>query len=318
MTDQAAGRDLSFLAPPDASVDWRLVVAYATAAQTGLLTALPADTVTAADRCDLDERAVRAVLGILETWDIVTRDENGCYATGPRAPTWPGDATLLTHAAVIRQWSSSLPARLRRPGANTPALPARPPKMRLDTLAARTRRLTGPVLDHCLTRFPGATRVLDLGGGHGEYSLAFAERGLHTTMQDLPEVIQTAEARGELSAAGVDLFPGDLHTTLPAGPFDLVLCSTVTNMFDATRNRSLYRRLEPIIAPGGGLAIVSYLRGRNQVAAMFAVQMLTHTDGGDAHSESDYHRWLTEAGYHPPELHDIADSSLTIVLTHHD
>jgi hypothetical protein len=133
-------------------------------------------------------------------------------------------------------------------------------------------------------------------------------------MQDLPEVIEIAERRGRLHAAGIELFAGDLSATLPPGPFDLVLCSAVTNMFDAATNRVLYRRLRPLIIPGGGLAIVSYLRGRNHIATAFALQMLVWTEGGDAHGEDDYRRWLTEAGFSPPQVHDINDPPQTILL----
>jgi hypothetical protein len=136
-------------------------------------------------------------------------------------------------------------------------------------------------------------------------------------MQDLPAVVEASERRDRLSAAGVDLFAGDLRTALPRGPFDLVLCSTVTNMFDETVNRDLYRRLHEVIAPGGGLAIVSYLRGRTPVAAAFALQMLAWTDGGDAHGEDDYRRWLADAGFGEVLLHDFTDPPQTMVLARH-
>ncbi len=106
------------------------------------------------------------------------------------------------------------------------------------------------MVDACLRRFPRARRVLDLGGGHGEQSLEFARRGLRPTMQDRPEVVEIAERRGQLGNAGVELFAGDLFTTLPPGPFDLVICGLTTNMYDGARNRDLYRRPRPITAPG--------------------------------------------------------------------
>jgi SAM-dependent methyltransferase len=156
--------------------------------------------------------------------------------------------------------------------------------------------------------------VLDLGGGHGEFSVEFARRGLETKMQDLPEGVELADRRGPLPAASVELFAGDAFTALAPGPFDLVLCSADTNMFDAAANRELYLRLRPLITPGGGLAIVSYLRGRNRIAVTFALQMLVWTDGGDAHGEDDYRRWLTEEGYGPVQTHDLDDPPQTIVL----
>ena len=54
------GRDLSFLASDGELVDWRLVLAYEAAAETGVLEALPGSLGDLAERCGLDEGALRA------------------------------------------------------------------------------------------------------------------------------------------------------------------------------------------------------------------------------------------------------------------
>jgi ubiquinone/menaquinone biosynthesis C-methylase UbiE len=46
----------------------------------------------------------------------------------------------------------------------------------LGYLAVDTRRRTPPAVDACLARHPKARRVLDVGGGHGELALAFAQQ----------------------------------------------------------------------------------------------------------------------------------------------
>lgn len=308
--------DLSFLAAPEALADWRMVLAYEAAAHAGVLAALPGTVTEVAARCDVDEGALGIVLGQLAAWGIVANDDHGRCALGAGAPAWPHDAMLVHHAALIRRWAALLGPRLRDRTATSDEVPARliATDLGLDLLAVSARRVTRSVVDVCLRRFPDARRVLDLGGGHGEQSLEFAQRGLRVTMQDRPEVIEIGHRRGRLRGAGVELFAGDFFTTLPPGPFDLVVCGLTTSMFDGPGNRDLYRRLRPIIAPGGGLAIVSYLRGRDRVATSFAVQMLVMTEGGDAHGEDDYRRWLAEAGYGPLQVHELDDPPQTIVL----
>lgn len=308
------GTDLSFLAPPGRLADWRMVLAYEAAAKAGVLDALPGTLSELAQRRDLDAGALRTVLGQLCAWGIVAEDGRGRYTAGPRAPVPPEDAMLLVHANVIQRWAALLGPRLHDRTAGSDEFPARlaPPGVGMELLARNARRLTEPMLDVCLSRFPHAHHVLDLGGGHGEHALTLARRGLRPTLQDLPEVI--AARRAHLVDSGVDLYPGDFFTTLPPGPFDLVLCAGTTNMFDGPRNLELYRRLRAVIAPGGGLAIVSHMRGRDEVAASFGLQMLAFTDGGDAHTVQDYRGWLGAAGYGPPEVHQLDVPPQTIVL----
>jgi SAM-dependent methyltransferase len=307
------GPDLSFLASPETLTDWRLALAYEAAADHGVLDALPGGLTALAARCGLEEGALRAVLGLLQAWGVVATDPEGRYTTGPRAPEPPNDAILLRHASPIRRWSALVGPRLRDRTALPEGMAAHPPPPRPvepNLLAINARRLTGPMLDVCLQRFPHAKRVLDLGGGHGEHSLEL----LRPTLMDRPLVLEAADRDGRLSGAGVELFAGDFFADLPPGPFDLVLCAAVTNMFDRVSNQDLYRRLRPIIAPGGGLAIVSYMRGRDEVTASFGLQMLVWTDGGDAHTIEDYSSWLGEAGYGPVEVHDLPHPPQTVVL----
>jgi SAM-dependent methyltransferase len=307
--------DLSFLATPGMTCDWRMVLAYEAAVEAGVLAALPATPAELAAGLELEEGALRALLEGLAVWSVVEVDEQGRYTSGAEAPRLQDDAVLRQHAVVIRRWATLLGDRLGDRTASCDQLSARArPELLLDFLAANARRLIPSVLEICLGRFPRSGRVLDLGGGHGEYSLELAQRGLRPVLQDLPDVLEIADRDDRLTEAGVELFPGDFFATLPPGPFDLVLCAGVTHTVDGQRNLDLYRRLRTIIAPGGGLAIVTFLRGHNPVASIFALQMLVATEAGDTHGEEGYRRWLGEAGYGPVEVQDLEGRSQTVVL----
>jgi len=291
-----------------------MVLAYEAAAEAGILAALPALPGELAARLDLDERAVHALLEGLAVWGVVEADEHGRYARGAERSS-SQDPVLRQHAAVLRRWAAFLIDRLGDRTAASEPLPSRVrPEILFESLAANARRLIPAVLGACLKRFPRAQRVLDLGGGHGEYSLELVRRGLRPVLQDLPEVIELADRDGRLTEGGVELFPGDFHTTLPPGPFDLVLCAGVTHTFDGQRNLDLFRSIRPIIAPGGGLAILTFLRDRNPGASIFALQMLVATDTGDTHSEEDYRRRLDEAGYGPLEVLELEGRAQTLLL----
>ncbi|MFD4365846.1 class I SAM-dependent methyltransferase [Rhodococcus sp. NPDC058521] len=246
--------DLSFLAAPDTLADWRMVLSYEAVAHAGVLDELPGTCEELADSCTLDARALRTLLTHLCSYEILALDGDGIFTHGPAAPQPPHDDVLLNHAATIRRWSTLLGPRLRDRKALPDGMtdgPPKPARPRPDLLAINARRLTGTLVDECVRRFPQARRVLDLGGGHGEHALEFTRRGLSAVLQDLPAVLEAADRDGRLSRAGIELFPADLFTALPGGPFDLVLCSTVTNMFDEAANRDLYRRLRGLITRAG-------------------------------------------------------------------
>ncbi|MEX2620828.1 MAG: class I SAM-dependent methyltransferase [Egibacteraceae bacterium] len=294
-----------FLALPGEVRDWRTVVLTDAALATGLLAALPASAAEAASRLGLSDHAVRIVLDALREFGVVERNGER-YHLGPAAPDDAAAATVQHHARVLRSWSSALPDRLagtqRSAGGDerTAAERAR----WLQALAVTARHRAPEVADHCLQRFADTRRVLDLAGGHGEYGLEFARRGLDVTLQDLPEVIEIVSTWGSLRNTSVTLVPGDAFEGLASGPFDLVLAAGFTHTLRPDANAELFKKLDAVTAPNGGVAVVTFLRGRRPIAPLFAVQMLV-AGGGDTHGLDDYQRWLTAAGFDAPEVVDL-------------
>ena len=288
--------DLTFLAPPGEAADWRVVVLCDAAASTGVLEKLPGTAEELSDRTGLEPQALRVVLDALAAVGVLESDGDGRFTLGSAAPEPAALATVRHHARALRRWATSLEPRLRGEPTRDPA-GITDPEMFHDALAAHARKVAPEVVDVCLQRFPDARTVLDLGGLHGEYSLEFTRRGLQATMQDQPAMVDVARRRGRLEAAGVELFEGSFFETVPEGPFDLACCSGSTHTFAAERNRTLFRNLRPVVAPGGGVAVVTFLRGRNPLTPLFAVQMLVNDNGGDTHTEAEYRAWLGEAGF---------------------
>jgi SAM-dependent methyltransferase len=282
--------------PPGEVDDWRMVLLVDLAVGSGALAALPGTADDVAGRLGLDPRALRVVLDALGAWGVVERDGDGRYAPGAGAPDTDGLASLRHHARAIRSWGASLDARLRgEPVEIRPGMPD--PELFIDALAVGGRAAAPGLVDICLHRFPDARSVVDLGGGHGEYSLEFARRGLEVTLQDLPVMVDVVRSRGRLTEAGVKLVAGSFFDQVPDGPFDLAFCAGITHTFDGEHNRTLFRNVRPTVAPGGGVAVVSFLRHRHPMADVFAVQMLANANGGDTHSEEEYRAWLGGAGF---------------------
>jgi len=266
------------------------------AASTGLLDGLAGTAEAVATGRGLDPHAVRVVLDALTGWGIIARAGDGTYTAGVGLPAQEALATIRHHARSLRRWAAAAEPRLRGEPQGEPVRVADPEPFH-DALAVTARRAAPEIVDTCLARFPDARSVLDLGGLHGEYALEFRRRGLRATMQDQPGMIDVARRRGRLEAAGVELFEGSFFETVPEGPFDLAFCSGITHTFDGDRNLTLYRNLRPVVAVGGGVAVVTFLRHRHPITALFAVQMLLNDNGGDTHTEQEYRQWLGEAGF---------------------
>lgn len=313
---QRAGQ-LGFMADPGAVADWRFVVLTDAVVQAGVLDALPATVPDLAGRLDLDPHALAIVLGALREWEVVDLDEDrGVYARGTAAVTGETADVLHQHAGVIARWSSSVPDRLRGelPERAQPRRPEEREKW-MRALAANAREAATLVADRALERFPDAQRVLDVAGGHGEYGLAFARRGLDVTLQDLPEMVDVVRRWPSLQDSGVRLFAGDVFEELPGGPFDLVVISGFTHTQPAHLIPGLLARLRAVTAPGGGIAIRTLMRDRRPTGPIFAVQMLLGPRGGDTHGWLEYQEWLTTAGYEPPELTGDDDRALILAAT---
>jgi O-methyltransferase domain len=293
----AAPNDLTFLAPPGAVADWRMVLLCDAATAAGVFDALPGTAAEVAERGGLDPESTRVVLSALVPLGVLEAGAGGTFSVGPAAPAPDTMPSIRHHARALRRWATAVEPKLRGepvPGAGPGNVD---PEMFHDALARNARSVAPEVVDVCLQRFPDAGSVLDLGGLHGEYSLEFTRRGRKATMQDLPAMVGVARRRGRLEAAGVGLFEGSFFETVPDGPFDLAFCSGITHTFDGEHNLMLFRNLRKIVPPGGGVAVVTFLRDRDPMTALFAVQMLINDNGGDTHTEAEYRSWLADAGF---------------------
>ncbi len=152
----------------------------------------------------------------------------------------------------------------------------------------------------------GTRHMLDLGGGSGAYSIAFAKAApeLHSEIVDLPEVVHIAQEH--IANAGlsnrITARPGDMLTVeLPAQGYDLVLLSSICHMFSPDENRALFARARAALAPKGRIAIADFIvdpdKASPRSATLFALNMLVATHGGATYSEPEYDAWLKAAGF---------------------
>jgi len=153
---------------------------------------------------------------------------------------------------------------------------------------------------------PGNVRcVLDLGGASGSWTLAWlqAEPQARAIIFDLPHVIPMARARlAALPEANrIELCAGDFEQDeLPRGA-DLVWVSAIIHQNSPEQNLALYRRIAAALDADGWIYIrdivLDETRTKPIAGALFAVNMLAATAGGNSYSLADMREGLHAAGF---------------------
>lgn len=151
----------------------------------------------------------------------------------------------------------------------------------------------------------GVQRMLDVGGGSGAYSIAFAQAkpSLQAEILDLAGVKPIAERH--IREAGVEgqvaVRVGDLRSDPLGEGYDLVFISAICHMLSPAENCDLLRRSYAALAPGGRVVVQDFILEPNKTAprfaALFALNMLVGTERGSSYSEPEYAGWLSGAGF---------------------
>jgi SAM-dependent methyltransferase len=124
------------------------------------------------------------------------------------------------------------------------------------------------IIDEVIERIPlprHAVDLLDLGGGHGLYSIAFCRRyrHLHARVLDLATTNGELETRevSDSASSRVRFEVGDIRT-IPLQPDsnDVILLANVVHHFDEPTNRSLLQRVATALRPGGLVIVIDAVR----------------------------------------------------------
>ena len=239
-------------------------------------------------------------LGLLEKRD-------GMYAAVPNASDVAGVLPMLRHqGACLRQWSR-IGAAVER-GGPVERIPSvsgadadRASFIEAMEVAARNAapsivaNLGPPPFDH----------LLDVGGGPATWTIAFlnANPTARATLFDLPDALPIA--RRHLEAAGladrVDLVGGDFFVDALPGGADLAWVSAIVHQNSRQQNRDLLSKVHAALADGGQIMIRDIVMDDTHthppVGALFAVNMLVHTEGGGTFSLAELTEDLDQAGF---------------------
>ena len=147
---------------------------------------------------------------------------------------------------------------------------------------------------------PAESRVLDIGGGTGSWSIALAaaDPTLTASLLELPDVARIAreQLRTTAYADRIDVHIGDvLVDDLPRG-FNAFLLANLVHYFTPETNRSILHRIRAAAEPGARLLLADFWTDATHTqplpAALMAGEFAIHVNDGDVYSVEEGTAWL--------------------------
>ena len=163
----------------------------------------------------------------------------------------------------------------------------------------------------------GVKTALDLGGGPGTNAIALASKGINVTLFDYPETIQIARKVARREGVALRFKGGDFmhHSINGSGKgYDLVLVSQIYHAYSPEDCQEVTARCFEALAPGGRIVVqeipVDDTRTSPPWGALFAINMLVGTAGGQTYPPSEVKAWLKEAGFKRPSIKHMKETVL--------
>ncbi|MDT8899766.1 methyltransferase [Anaeroselena agilis] len=159
-----------------------------------------------------------------------------------------------------------------------------------------------------------ARRLLDLGGGHGFYSIAFAQKypQLEITLFDLPHVAAYAETfiREYALERRISTRGGDFLTDNIGESYDAVLCA---NVLHSTKRDFLLAKIRQALNPGGQIIVKTRIGDVADNLENAATKLLWQIKGGkELFTFAEWRHFLAAHGFREARLAGLSGIYATI------
>jgi len=289
--------------------------AVLTAQELGVFAALDEGEATAAElasRLKCTQRGTELLanalvgIGLLEKQGVYFR--NGPFA---RQHLCPGKGDYLGgylehHSGLWGRWSH-LSETVR-----SDAVEARPPEpgdVRAFIMGMHTtsQHWAGETIDKL--DLAGVRRIIDVGGGSGDYAYALLRRAPEATavIFDLPNVVPITQECAELAGMvdRVETVAGNYFEDELGADFDLAIVSNIIHSLAPDSCIRLFEKVWRCLKPGGRAVVHDFVLNEDATkptwAALFSLNMLTAGNHGRSYTHVEIREFLAAAGFEDVE-----------------
>lgn len=273
-----------------------------------------------------NERATEMLLNALVSLKLLTKQKNH-YKNSPVSnlhlikgkPLYLGDAVHHAHN-IMDNWTMLRETIETGKAVSLKDLPEEvDPHDARDFITAMHNIASVKTDELCnIIDLKGARRLLDLAGGPGTYAIAFAKANpqLHAVVFDLEHVTRLTREfiKASRMEERVSVQAGNcLEDSFGMNEYDAILVSNILHIYNPANNVKILRKCRDALREGGRVIIHEFVldetKTRPQFAALFSLNMLIGTQEGASYSESEYRKWLGDAGFKEIRKIDLKSGS---------
>jgi SAM-dependent methyltransferase len=158
--------------------------------------------------------------------------------------------------------------------------------------------------------------VLDLGGGPGTYSMAFARKKRDVTLFDSSETLKISKRL--IADSGlkdrIRLLPGDFTKDDLGGTYDMVFLSQILHAYGPESCASLLKKIYRALNADGRAVVQEFYLDETKASppqgALFAINMLVNTPLGRTYTPKEISGWMRKAGFTKVDIVRLAETVL--------
>jgi ubiquinone/menaquinone biosynthesis C-methylase UbiE len=292
--------------------------AVALGSKLGIFEVLENGPLTAAElavRLKTDERGTRILANFLASFGYLRRTRDR-YTNTPQTSKWLArssplslaDMALVWDSKVLKFWDLQMERAVRDGKPSTDIFSwfnSEPEAWGLfNSFETAIARWNGPGIIKHVRLAPTSQKLVDIGGGHGLYTIMFCKQypQLQATILDQAEPLKEASKNIAEEGLGsrIAVQPWDLRKDVIAKGFDCALVLNMLHNFSPELNRALLAKVHEALNPSGVVVIWDNFKGPgrlvNAAFDFFAMAYLVGT-GAQTYTAEEVSGWLTQNGY---------------------